>query len=86
MYVYVMCLGNSIRWLRSNFSTPPQLNIAPSVPTISLLKYQWQEIPCPMDPWPLSEKVQKKSLQIKVNYTLVPLPFRRYDWRIHREG
>ena len=47
----------------------------------------------PMDPWPLSEKVQK-SLQIIVNpknyipygskiivsYTRVPLPFRRYDW------
>ena len=37
-----------------------------------------------MDPWPLSEKVQK-SLQITVNHTPVPLPFRRYGW-IHRGG
>ena len=35
-----------------------------------------------MDPWPLSEKV-RLTLQMIVNYTPVPLPFRRYDW-IHR--
>ena len=33
----------------------------------------------PMDPWPLSEKV-RLTLQIRVNYTPVPLPFRSYDW------
>ena len=36
-----------------------------------------------MDPWPLSEKVQK-NLQMIVNYAPVPLPFRRYNW-IHRD-
>ena len=36
-----------------------------------------------MDPSPLSEKI-RLTLQIIVNYTPVPLPFRRYDW-IHRD-
>ena len=42
---------------------------------------RWRIFLCPMDPWPLSEKVQKtlQMSSLKKN-TPVPLPFRRYGW------
>ena len=40
-----------------------------------------QLYPSPMDPWPLSEKVQ---LTLYINHTPVQLLIRRYGW-IHRD-